>query len=113
MFLLKPKIEPALKEAINNKYYKKIRVIVKYKSKLNMKTIEKKIKVCSGSIIYSLPLINCIVSRISPEGIKRLLEYPQIEYICYDSSAVLCGNGVLSSNGISSNYNFSLTGKNI
>ncbi|MGE5628433.1 MAG: S8 family serine peptidase [Solirubrobacterales bacterium] len=113
MFLLNPKIDPSLKDAIKNKYYKKLRIIVICKSELNMKVIEKKIKLCHGAIIYSLPLISTIAASISPEGANRLLEYPGINYICYDLEAFLSSTSVGPANRISINNNLRLTGKNI
>lgn len=113
MFLLKPKIDPSLKDAIKNKYYKKLKIIVICKSELNMKVIEKKIKGIRGEIIYSIPLISTIAAIISPEGVNRLLEYPGISYLCYDLDAVICSSSVGPANKISSNNNLNLTGKNI
>lgn len=113
MFSFKSKIDPTLKDSIKNKCYKKYRVIVKYKPISDVKSIEKKIKTFSGEIIHSIPSINCIVSKISPKGIERLAEYPQIEYLCYDSLAVLCGASIFSSNGIRYESDYRLTGKNI
>jgi len=113
MFLFKSKIDPALKDAIKNKYYKKYRVLIKCKSEIYMKSIEKKIKSYSGEIINSIPIINCITSKISSKGIERLVEYPQVEYVCYDNTAILCGTSILSSNGIKHEGSYKLTGKNV
>lgn len=113
MFLFKSKIDPALKDSVAKKQYKKYRVIIKCKSELNIKIIEKKTRAFRGEIIYILPFVNCIVSRISPEGILRLLEHPLVDYISFDPLAVLCGNPLGPSNGISNNLNINITGKNI
>ena len=113
MFSFKSKIDPALKNSIKNKYYKKYRVIVKYKPHSDLKSIEKKIKTYSGEIIHTIPSINCISLKITPNGIERLAEYPQVEYLFYDSLALLCGASIFSSNGIKYESDYRLTGKNV
>jgi len=113
MFSLKSKIDPALKDSIKNKCYKKYRVLMKYKSSSDLKSIEKKVRTYNGEIIHSIPSINCISLKIPQNGIERLAEFPQIEYLCYDSLALLCGTSIFSSNGIRYESAYRLTGKNV
>jgi subtilisin family serine protease len=45
--------------------------------------------------------------------VERIIEHPQVDHVTFDSYALLCGNSVLSSNGLSFQDRYKLTGKNI
>ncbi|NMM62109.1 S8 family serine peptidase [Clostridium sp. P21] len=111
MFSIKSKLDTDLKVAIRNKYYKNCRVIIHCKSM--PETIEKKIKTYKGNLIHSIPYINCICATLTSNAIERIIEYPQVDYVAFDSYMLLCGNNILSSNGISHQKKYKLTGKNI
>jgi len=111
MFSFKNKLEPDLRQALSSSLYENYRVIIHCKS-LEDKTI-KKIKSLKCNIIHHITSINCICAILTSSAIDRLLEYPQVSYIAFDSYAHLCGNSVLASNGLSFQSNFDLTGKGI
>ena len=111
MFSFKNKLEPTLRQALSSGLYEHYRVIIHCKS-LENKTINK-IKSLKCEIIRHITSINCICAILTSGAISRLLEYPQIAYITFDSYAHLCGNSVLASNGLSFQSNYDLTGKGI
>ena len=111
MFSLKHKLDPTLSQALHSNLYENYRVIIYCKS-LENKTIDK-IKSLKCDILRHIDSINCICAILTPSAIDRLLEYPQIAYITFDGYAHLCGNSVLSSNGVSFQTNYDLTGKGI
>lgn len=111
MFSLKHKLSECLRNCLDDKCYKNYRVIIQCKNLLS-KT-EHKIKYYGGSILRTIPSINCISANVSPRAIERLIELPQIKYIDFDEFALLCGSGILTSNHISYHKNFKFTGKNI
>ncbi|OFI06612.1 serine protease AprX [Clostridium acetireducens DSM 10703] len=111
MFSIKNKLDKNLKISIENKYYKYYRVLIICKNM--QKKVENKIKIYKGTIIHSIPIINCICAKLSPYTINRILEYPQVEYVTYDNQAIICGKSVASANNIYINNKYKLTGKDI
>lgn len=111
MFSLKNKLSPELKQALNNNLYKNYRVIIKCKSL--QKNIENKVPSLGGELIHSVSLCNIISAYLSKKAIERLIEYPEIEYITFESFAFLCGKSVQSSNGIYLGERYKLTGKGV
>ena len=111
MFSFKNKLDPTLRHALLSNLYENYRVIIYCKS-LESKTLNK-IKSLKCDILRHIPGINCICAILTSSAIDRLLEYPQVAYITFDSYAHLCGNSILSSNGVSFQSNYDLTGKGI
>jgi len=111
MFSLKNKLDPSLKYALLNNLYDNYRVIIHCKS-LESKTVNK-IKSLKCDILRHIPSINCICAILTARVIDRMLEYPQVTYITFDSYAHLCGSSILASNGISFQSNYDLTGNGI
>jgi serine protease AprX len=111
MFSFKDKLDPVLKDCINNNSYKNYRVIVECRS--IRENIENKIKTYKGQFIHSIPLINCFSADITPHAIERLIEYPEVSHICLDDYALLCGSSVLAANGTKFQEKYKLTGKGI
>lgn len=111
MFSFKSKLEPTLRQALLSSLYENYRVIIYCKS-LESKTVNK-IKSLKCDILRHIPSINCICAILTPRALERLLEYPQVAYITFDSYAHLCGNSILTSNGVSFQTNYELTGKGI
>jgi subtilisin family serine protease len=111
MFSLKSKLDPNLKAAIASNNYKHYRVIIQCRNL--RENIENKIKTYKAELIKSIPTINCISAVLSPNAIERLIEFPEVSYITFDTFAFLCGSSVLSSNGISFQERYKLTGKGI
>lgn len=111
MFSFKNKLDHELKSAMANGSYKHYRVIIHCKSL--RENIEKKIKSFKSEVIRSIETINCISAFLSPSAIERLTELPEVDYIAFDNTALLCGTSVLSANGISFQERYKLTGKGI
>jgi hypothetical protein len=111
MFSFKNKIDPILRHSLLSNLYESYRVIIFCKS-LENKTINK-IKSLKCDILRHIPSVNCICAILTTSAINRLLEYPQVSYIAFDSYAHLCGNSILSSNGVSFQSNYDLTGKGV
>ncbi|MFL0247956.1 S8 family serine peptidase [Candidatus Clostridium stratigraminis] len=111
MFSIKNKLDPSLKIALSNNYYKHYRVIIQCKTL--RENIEKKIKSFKAELIHSIPSLNCISAYLSAGSIERLLEYPEVSHISFDTTAILCGSSVLSANGISSREKYNFTGKGV
>lgn len=97
MFFSK-KMDPLLKNIVEENLYNNYRVIIQYGSISG--SIEKKVRSFKGEIIYDIKSINCICVIINKHGLKRMLELPDVKYVCLDESAYLCGKNVLHANGI-------------
>jgi len=111
MFSLKKKLDINLRNALKNKLYKNYRVIIHCKALQNK--VEQKLKTYRCEIIRSIPSIGCVCSTVSLGVIEKLIEFPQIDYITFDNFCLLCGNSILSANGVAFEKNYKLTGKNI
>ncbi|MBU5486347.1 S8 family serine peptidase [Clostridium sp. MSJ-11] len=111
MFWFKNRLNDDLKKIVKSNSYKNIRVLIHCKT-LHEK-IEHRIKNLGGKVIRTIPSLNCISANISPKVIDKLLEYPYIKYITFDSHAFLCGESILSANGVVWGEKYRLTGKGI
>jgi len=111
MFSFKNKLDPSLRNSLLNSLYDTYRVIIHCKS-LETKTVNK-IKSLKCDILRHIPSINCICAILTSSAIDRLLEYPQVTYITFDSYAHLCGSSIMASNGVSFQSNYDLTGNGI
>lgn len=109
--LLKNKLDLNLKTALLSKHYKTYRVLIHCKTLIEV--IEKKIKSYKGEILRSIPSINCISANLTDHAINRLVEYPEIDYIVFDSYGFLCGSSVSAANGVQIQERYKLTGKGI
>lgn len=89
MFSFKSKLEIQLKEAINSNLYNQFRVIIHCKSLFN--EVVKRVTSMKCTLIRSFPELNCLSVIASPRCIERLIEYPEVKYICFDKYAFLCG----------------------
>lgn len=121
MFNLKNKLSPNLKYALDNYLYEKYRVIIKCSTLLER--IEKKISNSKCEIIRTIPSLNCTCALINRRLIERLIEYPQVSYIDFDTFAfsIPCDvteinlekENLYLSKVIDTNNNFELNGKNV
>ena len=113
MLSFKNKLDINLRFFLNNKCYKKYRVLIKCKCMI--KNISKKILSYKDTLIYSLEYSNIICAFLKESSIRRLLEYPEVAFITFDEYLFICGNSISSSNNlnISKEINCTLTGKNI
>lgn len=111
MFSYKNKLDRNLRYYLSNKSYKQYRVLIKYK---NFKdSIEKKISSYKGKLIHSLEYSSIICAELNSRAIDRLLEYPEIEYICFDEYLFLCGMSVSTANKFHVSEKYNLSGKGI
>lgn len=111
MFSLKSKLDYNLKAALSENNYKHYKVIIQCRNL--RENIEKKIKSYKAEVIKSIPSINCISASLSKSAIERLIEFPEVSYVSLDTTAFLCGSSVLSSNGITFQGRYKLTGKGV
>ena len=107
MFLYNSKMDSNLKYYLSINAYKNYKVLIKYKN--FQSSICKKINSFKGTVHYVIESINLISSTLSSKGIRRLLEYPEIEKIYLDDYLFLCGMSVNSANKtyFSEKHNFS------
>lgn len=113
MFSFKNKLDSELKYSLDNNEYKSYRVLIHYK---NLKgKIENKINRYKGNVFHNISCINTFCASVSPYTLNRLIEHPEIDYICFDKMALVCGEkqGIGKANKISLNGNYRLTGKGI
>lgn len=98
MFSLTKRLEPNLKSCIASNPYNNYRILIKYKRFQD--SIIKKISSYKGTIINHIASCKVISARVNSKGIQRLLEYPEIEYICFDEYLFLCGISVNTANKV-------------
>lgn len=111
MFSFNKKIDSDLKAIMTLCPNKNHRILIKYAKFPDF--IEKKVSYYKGIIIRKIESCNIICAKLNSKSIERLLEYPEIQYICLDQYLFLCGMSVLSANKIRFKTNTSLTGKNV
>lgn len=111
MFSFKKKLEPNLKNCMSSKSTKDYRVIIKCKN--FQENIVKKITSYKGEVLHCIKYCNLISARINSRAIERLLEYPEVEYICFDEYVFLCGMSVPTANKIKLSDKSNITGKGI
>ena len=111
MFSLKSKLEPNLRIAMENNYYKHYKVLIHCKHMCDK--IHNVLMSHNNSVIRYIPTIQCISALVTSQVIEKLLEYPQIDFITFDNYAILCGSSVLAANGIHFQSRYKLTGKDI
>ena len=98
MFSFNKRLDPNLKVCINSKPYNNYRVLIKYKRFQD--SILKKIYSYKGITINHIESCKIISAILNSKCIQRLLEYPEIEYICFDEYLFLCGTSVNTANKV-------------
>lgn len=111
MFSLTKKLDPNLKNLLLLNSAKSYRVLIKYKNFQD--SILKKITSYKGIIVRKIDSCNIICTIINSKTIERLLEYPEIEYICLDKYLSLCGMSIPTANKVRTPNNFILSGKGV
>lgn len=111
MFSIKNKLDKNLQFYLNQSYYNSYRVLIKCKRFL--KDIETKILSLKGNVIRSIDSVNLICANVTPKAINRLIEYPEVSYICFDEYAHLCGMSISTANNTNISNNSNLTGKGV
>ena len=111
MLFKKNKISSTLKSYIEFDYYSSYRILVKFKK--FHKNFDSIINRLGGSIIHSFDFINLLCIDLTPKGVYRLLEYPEVSYISMDENCFLCGGSISNINGITLENTYNLHGQNI
>lgn len=111
MFSFNKKLEVNLKSCMSMKCHKDYRVIIKYKDFGD--NIARKISSYKGELIRKIDNCNLISARLNSRGIERLIEYPEVEYICFDEYLFLCGMSVPTANKIRISSAINFTGSGI
>ena len=111
MFSFRSKIDSNLKYYMENKVYRKYRVLIKCKN--FTKEIAKKISSYRGELIYILEYSNIVCAKLDSRSIERISEYPEVKYISFDEYLHLCGMSVSTANKVYISEKVSLSGKGI
>lgn len=108
MFLSDRKLDLNVRAIIKNSPNDKFRVLIKYKSL--KENIIKKISSYNGEFINKIDNCNIITAWLNSKGIKRIIEYPEVESIHFDEYLFLCGTSVITANKLRLNTKNELSG---
>lgn len=108
MFLSKRKLDLNIRTTIDNRPNDKFRVLIKYKK--FQENIIKKVSSYGGDFINKIDNCNIVTAMLNARGIKRLIEYPEVESISFDEYLFVCGTSVLTANKLRLNTNNELSG---
>lgn len=108
MFLYKRKLDLNVRTAIDNRPNDKFRVLIKYKK--FQENIIKKISSYSGDFINKIDNCNIVTAMLNARGIKRIIEYPEVESVSFDEYLFVCGTSVLTANKLRLNTHNELSG---
>lgn len=111
MFSLNKKLDSNLKNCMLSKPYNNYRVLIKYKKFHD--SLIKKIPSYKGEFICNIKHCQLISARLNSNGIRRLLEYPEVDYICFDEYFSLCGMSVSTANKIRISSKNKIKGRNV
>ncbi|SHK11125.1 Subtilase family protein [Clostridium cavendishii DSM 21758] len=111
MFSLKSKLDHNLRINLDKSLQQNYRVLIKCKRFED--NIEKKILSLKGTLICSIKSQGLIAANLSQRSIYRLIEYPEVNYICFDEYALLCAMSISTATGGRSFEKFNFTGKGI
>ena len=111
MFSLNKKLDINLKNCMASKVHKDHRVIIKCSRFQD--SIVKKISSYRGEVLRCIKHCDIISARLNNKAIERLLEYPEVEYICFDEYLFLCGMSVPTANKTRLSSKSNITGKGI
>lgn len=107
------KVDSNLAYYLKNNIYKKYRVLIECKH--FSKQISSKVTGLKGTVFYCLSHLDLISAELTSKALERLLEFPEVSYVCFDEYVHLCANptSISSANGIRFSTNYKLSGKNI
>lgn len=111
--MINKKIDTNLAYYLKNNIYKNYRVLIECKH--FSKNISSKIISLKGTVLYYIENLNLIAAELSPKGVERILEFPEVSYVCFDEYVHLCATptGVTTANGLRFSANYKFTGKGI
>ena len=111
MLSLTKKIYLDLKNYMGFNSSRSYRILIKCR---NFKdSIEKKVTSYKGIVIRSIEPCNIICAKVNAQAINRLLEYPEVEYICLDQHLSLCGISVQSANRVRLSNKIDASGRGV
>lgn len=111
MFSFNKKLDENLKNYMGFNSSRNYRVLIKCKKFED--SIEKKILSYKGTIIRRIDNCKIICAKLNSKSINRLLEYPEVEYICLDQYFNLCGSSVQTANKVRLSTKLKISGKNV
>ncbi|MBC5628641.1 S8 family serine peptidase [Clostridium sp. NSJ-6] len=98
MFSLNKKLDSNLKNYMKFNSSRSYRVLIKCRNFQD--SIEKRISSYKGTVIRNINIDNIVCALLNSKSINRLLEYPEVEYICLDQFVNLCGISVQAANRV-------------
>ncbi|PJI08561.1 MULTISPECIES: S8 family serine peptidase [Clostridium] len=111
MLSLKNKIDPNLDVMFSKNNYKNLRVILHCKKFQDR--ILSKLKSYKSTVFYSIEAANCICADVSSTSIKRLIEYPEVDYVTLDDLCFICASPSYSTYPSTLKNNTNFSGKGI
>lgn len=112
MIFFSNKMDPIIKLKLKEKENKSIPAIISLKEPPS-NSFKNSISKNSGKLKYEYKFTQALAVQMSPRGIEKLSELPEVSYISYDRKAEICMDKASKSIGISSNNPYNLTGKGV
>lgn len=111
--MFKRKLEENLLYYVERNIYRKYRVLIKYNN-FSDKIISK-IERSNCTVYSSLKHINLICAEINSLTLNRLIEMPEVSFMCFDDYCHICASpiGIEPANGLRFSHNYKLSGKDI
>ena len=111
MFSLNKKLDSNLKSYMEFNTSRSYRVLIKCRNFQD--SIEKRISSYKGTVIRNISIDNIICAILNSQSINRLLEYPEIEYICLDQFLNLCGISIQTANKVRLDNTINASGRGV
>lgn len=111
MFSLNKKLDSNLKNYMEFNSSRSYRVLIKCRNFQD--SIEKRISSYKGTVLRKINIDNIVCAILNSTSINRLLEYPEVEYICLDQFFNLCGVSVQSANRVRLTNNINASGRGV
>lgn len=112
MIIFSKKLDPILKLKLKERKDNIIPVIVSLKEPLSNK-LKNSISKNRGKLKYEYKHILSAALQISPEGVDKLSEMPEIGFISYDRKAEICMDRAAGAVGVNSSSTYNLSGRNV
>ena len=111
MFFFNKKLDSNLKSYMKFNASRNYRVLIKCRNFQD--SIEKRISSYKGTVIRTIAINNIVCAILNAQAINRLLEYPEVEYICLDQFLNLCGVSVQSANRVRLSNTINASGRGV